>query len=305
MILVIGASSSLGRAVVPLLRRENLPLRLSSRNPASIQSMAGEGVEIVQADLLDRDSLVRACTGITQVFTSTHSIMGRGAASSDRVDLAGACTLIDVAKELGVQHFVHTSVLGASEQASMRFFRNKAKVEQYLLESGLPYTILRPAAFFVPHTVLHSKAFNDPPAALQEFLHGDSATFYGHGDTPRNFVAVEDVACYAFQALTDPGAVNQIIEIGGPENLTVREVAEVYGRALGRPLTVHPQSLVMPRFMRLVTGPIHPGLHDVMQFVIDNDTVPTPFDCAPTAERYHVTPTHLEDWIKTQVADQN
>ncbi|MFN8378403.1 MAG: NmrA family NAD(P)-binding protein [Anaerolineae bacterium] len=302
MILVIGASSSLGRAVVPLLRSKNVPLRISSRHPDTLQTFAGPGVEIVQADLLDRDSLVRACADAEKVFAATHSVMGHGSTSSDHVDLEGGCTLIDVAKEAGVQHFVYTSALGVSLDADTHFYRNKAKVEQHLLESGLPYTILRPAAFFVPHTVLHSKAFTEPSLALQEFLHGHSATFYGHGENPRNFVAVEDVARYAALALTDPCAMNQIIEIGGPENLTVKEVAAAYGRALGHSMELHPQSLVMPRIMHVLMGPFNAGMQDVMQIVIDNDSIPSPFDAAPNAQRYGVTPTYLEQWVAGQIA---
>lgn len=298
MILIVGASSSLGRAVIPRLREKNLPLRLSSRNPTALQAIAGTGDEIVQADLLDRDSLVRACTGIERIFTSTHSIMGRGATSSDHIDLEGASALIDVAKELGVQHFVHTSILGANAQASTRFFRNKARIEQHLLESGLPYTILRPAAFFAPH----KDSFTNPQAALHGLLSGDPASYFGHGENVRNFVAVEDVARYAVLAFTDPRAMNQIIEMGGPENLTAKQVIALYERALGHSMKVQPKPLMLAKILHAVTGVFHPGLSDVMQMVIEADTIPTPFDTTPTAEQYGIPPTHLTEWIKQQVS---
>ncbi|MBE2268538.1 MAG: SDR family oxidoreductase [Anaerolinea sp.] len=304
MILIIGASSTVGKAIIPLLLEAGHTLRLSSRDPGKLKTYQTAGVGIVQADLLEKASIERACQGVDQVLMCSHSIIGRGKNASKFVDLDGGRLLIDVARKQGVSHFVYLSALGASTSHSSTFFRHKAQVEAYLKQSGLSYTILRPSAFFLPHTVLHSQAFSQPQLALQEFLAGSKATFFGRGETPHNYVANEDVARFAFIALTDPQAVNQTIEIGGLENLTVREVAEIYSRATGIPKTLNAMPLLIPGLMHLALKPFHPGLSDAMGIAVENDRVPSPFDMTATLKQYPVALTRLEDWVYAQMRER-
>lgn len=301
MILIIGASSTVGKAIIPLLLEAGCELRLSTREPDKLKAYRVPGVEIVQVDLLDNDSIERACQGADTVLMSAHSIIGKGKYASRFVDLDGGRRLIDVACRQSVSHFVYVSILGASTTHSSMFFRHKAQVENYLKQSGLSYTILRPSAFFLPHTVLHAQAFTNPQRALQEFLAGNKATFFGQGETPRNFVANEDVAQFALIALTDPKAVNQTIEIGGPENLTPREVAAIYSQATGIPKAISAMPLVIPQLMHLALKPFHPGLSDAMQIAVDSDRVPSPYDMTTTLKQFPVPLTRLEDWVCAQM----
>lgn len=301
MILIVGASSTLGRATIPLLLEDGCLLRLSSRNPEKLRAFQSEQVEIVQADLLDKDSLLRACEGAVQVFASTHNILGRGKNASSHADVIGNQNLIDAACEQGVSHFVLTSTLGASLDHPLAYFQERARIEAYLKQSGLAYTILQPSAFFVPHTILRSKAFFEPEAELAALLAGAPATIMGQGENPRNFVANEDVAKFAAIALTDPKAINQTIEIGGPENLTAREVAAIYAQATGHDIKVNTIPLIVPRIMHVLLKPFHAGLSQAMQLAVDADTTPADFDVSPTLAEYPVELTTLADWVKAQV----
>lgn len=301
MFLIVGASSSVGRAAIPMLREAGYPLRLTSRDPSKLASFAGPHVETMYADLTDRISLSKASKGIEKVLLMAHSLLGRGRYATRQVDESGVCDLIDIAREHKVSHFVMISILGASPNASSAFFRAKARAEACLMQSGLSYTILRPSAFFLPHTVLHPQAFFNPERALKEFMAGDKATFFGKGENPRNFVANEDVARFAVIALTDPSAVNQVIEIGGPQNLTAKQVAGIYSRVTGHEHRINSTPLMIPRLMHLLMKPFHPGLSDAMRLAIDADTKPETFDGMPGSIRYHVPLTPLEDWIRDRM----
>ena len=179
----------------------------------------------VSPDLTEPASLAAACRGVEVVVSATHAMLGRGRYRSERVDDAGQRALIDAAKAAGVRHFVYTSVLGASPDHPVDFWRTKFKVEQHLKASGLSWTILRPAAFMELHA--HE-------LIGKSIIAGGAATILGRGDRPMNFVAVRDVARLAVRAATDPALRGQTIEIGGPENLTQNEVAALYGRFCGR-----------------------------------------------------------------------
>lgn len=291
MIVIFGASSTIGRATIPLLRAKGLRLRLVSRTPETLAEFAGEGVEIVQADLLDADSVQRAVAGAEMVFASVASLLGRGKNAAKHVDYAGQCALIDSARAAGVQHFVYMSAQEATHDNPVAFFRYKAQTEDYLRESGLSYTILRPSAFFSPHVELIG----------EDVLKGGKAMIMGVGQTPRNFVANEDVAQFAAIALTDPRAKNQTIEIGGLDNLTATQVAEIYARAVG----VEPKQRHIPRallqVMATLTRPFHIGISDLLRAIIDSDTRSKAFDVAPTLAEYPVELTRLEDWVEAQV----
>ncbi|MEO0562430.1 MAG: NmrA family NAD(P)-binding protein [Chloroflexota bacterium] len=291
MILVIGATSTIGQAVIPMLQEAGHSLRLTSRTPEKLDDFAGKDVEVMQADLLDEASIRRACNGVDVVFASVASMLGRGKNASQHVDLDGQCRLIDIAVEAGVKHFVYMSTHEATHDNPVAFFRYKAQTEDYLRESGLTYTILRASAFFEPHATLIG----------EDVLKGGSAMIMGRGDNPRNFVANCDVARFAFIALTDPRAYNQTIEIGGPENLTSKQVAEIYARAAGVDLKIRSIPRAVPRVMSPVVKLFHPGIANVMDAIVDSDTRDKSFDPSETLAEYPVPLTKLEDWVRSQM----
>jgi NADH dehydrogenase len=63
-------------------------------------------------------------------------------------------TLFNCAKQAGVERVVHISVTNSSEQSHLEYFRGKATVEKALQESGISYSILRPAIFFGKDDIL-------------------------------------------------------------------------------------------------------------------------------------------------------
>ncbi|MEL6406543.1 MAG: NAD(P)H-binding protein [Chloroflexota bacterium] len=290
MILIIGASSTIGQATIPLLLEAGHQLRLTSRTPEKLEAFAGEGVEIVQADLLDEASIREACEGVDMVLASVASLFGYGKNASKHVDHTGHLRLIDIAQESGVEHFVYMSTQEATHDNPVSFFRNKAKVEDYLRESDLSYTILRASAFFSPHVEMIGEGV----------LKGGKAFIMGRGENPRNFVANCDVAKFAFIALTDASARNKTINIGGLENLTSQEVAEVYARVAGVELKSQRVPRIVPRIMATLMKPFHRGISDVMAAVVDSDTRPKDFDMSTTLQAYPVEMTRLEDWIALQ-----
>jgi len=294
MILIFGATSTIGRATIPLLREAGHSLRLVSRTPEKLQEFVGDDVEIVQGDLLDEESIRQACQDADMILASVASLFGYGKNASKHVDYEGQCNLIDIAKEYGIKHFVYMSTQEATHDNPVAFFRYKAMTEDHLRDSGLSYTILRASAFFVPHVELIGESV----------LKGGKAMIMGQGENPRNFIANCDVAKFVVIALTDPKAHNQTIDIGGPQNLTSKQVAEIYAQVAG----VELKSTIIPRFvpkiMSKIVKPFHTGLSDVMTAVVDSDTRSKAFDVSDTLKTYSVQLTSLEDWLLAQVKSQ-
>lgn len=292
MFLIVGASGSLDQAVARRVLQAGLPVRVLSRQPETrLAELKSAGAEVVAGDLRDPESLRRACAGVTQVIASAHSIFGRGAERSALVDDKGHRDLIDAAKAAGATHFCYISARGAAPDHPSAFLRYKYAVEQYLRASGLPFTIIRPTAFLETHAYM---------LLGQPILEKGKITILGQGTGRRNFVAVDNVTDLVMQTLADPEAVGQIIEIGGPpeNNLTNNEVAALFEKAAGRPAKISHVPRGVLRVMSPLLRPLHPGLSQVMAFVLYEDIHDTSFDASPLLKRYPLQLTQLEQWIE-------
>jgi NADH dehydrogenase len=221
--LIVGASSRLGQAVTRRLLAGGHRVRLMTRNPANIPIKESRLVQIATGDLRNPASVSAACKGVTQVFASAHSFMGIGANSPDAVDGDGNHHLIDAAKSNSVRFFVFTSILGVNPNHGVDVFRIKYAVEQHLQRSGLAHAILRPTAFMESWTEFLGRPVVERGLAFLP----------GRGENQINFVAVDDVAEMAASILNAPG-LSRIIEIGGPENLTLNQVVQMFERISGR-----------------------------------------------------------------------
>jgi uncharacterized protein YbjT (DUF2867 family) len=78
VILIVGGSGTLGHLLAVKLLAAGHPVRIMSRTPSKVGVLRAEGAEVIEGDLLDRDSLQRTCEGIETVVAAAHSIMGRG-----------------------------------------------------------------------------------------------------------------------------------------------------------------------------------------------------------------------------------
>ncbi|MCI0515621.1 SDR family oxidoreductase, partial [candidate division KSB1 bacterium] len=178
MILIIGATGNLGGTVARTLLNAGQSVRAMTRTPEKADALKKLGAEVVIGDVRDRQSLDHACQGVEKIFAASHSFEGKGKSSPQIVDGQGNRNLIDAAKAAGVKHLVLTSALGVRPDHPVDFFRLKYQTEQYLQNSGLSYTILRPAAFMESWVEM----------IAQPILTTGKATIFGAGKNPVNYV---------------------------------------------------------------------------------------------------------------------
>lgn len=295
MILVVGATGKLGRNVTRILLAGGQQVRAMTREVAKTDALKALGAKPVRGNLRDPDSLEFALRGVRAVVAAAHSMLGRGEDSSEAIDDIGHRTLIDAAKQAGVEHFVYTSVIGASDDHPVDFWRHKAGVERYLRESGLAYTIIRPTAFMEMHAY---------ELVGKSIVEGKRVVLFGPGRNPRNFVAAEDVAKAIVGALGMPSLRGERIDIGGPENLTAHEVIEIFERTTGLKAKVSHVPLTALRAMSRIIRPVHPGVSRVIRMGIVNETTDQTFDATALRSRIPITLTRLEDWARSRIRTQ-
>jgi uncharacterized protein YbjT (DUF2867 family) len=231
MFLVTGATGGIGRRVVRSLCVQQTPVRAFVRLTSHYGELEHRGAEIFIGDLQREQDIQKACQEV-QYIISAHGSDGNALALDYRANIA----LIDQAKAVGVQHFVFISVLGAErgyEDAPV--FKAKRAVEKYLENSGLNYTILRPAGL----------ASNLLPLA-ERFRQTGIYLLIGDPKNRTSIVSTDDLARMAVDAVTVAGARNQILSVGGPEILQREDIPRILGNIFNQePLIINPPILVV------------------------------------------------------------
>ena len=229
MILVAGASGELGRAICrKLIERGGMVYGMvRPSSPASaVEALAAMGVNLVQADLRDRESLREACSGCDAVVSSLTA-MGRPGEDIEKVDRDGQLALVAAAAEEGVERFVYVSfsgVIGKDDPLTLA----KRAVERTLKHSGMTWTVLRPSYFM--------ESWFSP--ALGFDVAAGKARIYGSGREPISWVTRDDVAAFAAEAVDSEEARNATIEIGGPEAISPLDAVALFESVTGHAIEV-------------------------------------------------------------------
>jgi NADH dehydrogenase len=225
-------------------------------------------------------------------MTTANAFIGRGAQSVTAVDEAGNRNLVDAARRAAVRQFVFTSARIPREFLAIDYFAAKMRTEEYLQESGVPFTILRPTAFMETWAAM----LGGPVLA------GGKARLFGPGTLPINFVAVDDVARVAVMTLDRADATNAVVEIGGPENLTQLQVVEIFERLAGRPAKRSHMPVWLMRVLPALLRPFNPVAARQIQAGAVTATVPQPFDSSAMLAAYPIAQTRLEEWARRGLA---
>ena len=226
MILVVGATGLLGTEICRALRQRGKPVRALVRATASdkARQLASAGVELTVGDLKDPESLNRACQGASAVISTASSTFSRQAGDSiDTVDRRGQMNAVDAARSAQVSRFAFVSIPGEIKFPSP-LTTAKREVEQHLVQSGVPYTILR-ANWFM-------EVWLSPALAFDYANH--RARIYGAGSNPVSFVSYKDVAQFAVQSVDAAAAANRALDVGGPEPVSQLDAVRIFERAIGR-----------------------------------------------------------------------
>jgi NADH dehydrogenase len=245
MILVIGSTGMVGSEVCRLLISKNYAVRAmvrSNSDSSKLNNLKELGVQILNGNLCDKSTFPKILEGISTVITTVSSMPFSylpGENDIRQVDDEGMINLIDAAKRAGVKQFIYMSF---SKNIDLDFpLRNaKRKVEKYLQNSGMSYTILRPSYFM--------EAWLSPAVSFDP-LNG-KVNVFGSGDRQIAYISFKDVAKFAVECISNTNGVNTIIELGGPENLSQRGAVRIFEDELQNKINVHiiPLDSLMAQF---------------------------------------------------------
>lgn len=287
VILVAGATGSLGTRLVPLLTGHGHRLRLLVRDPAKAAEVGGDLIEAVAGDVRDPAAIGRATVGVSTIIAAMTAF-GRGAGNAETVDWQGNVNLIRAAEAAGVEHYILVSIYGAAPDHPIELFRMKYRAEQELLGSRLAWTIIHPNAYFETWLML----------VCEPLLKTGKTTIFGRGDNPINFVSVHDAAHFVELAVTEPALRGQTIELGGPQNLTFNQFLGIFQTSTGAVGKVGHVPRVGLRVASRVLRPINPMRAWQARTAYIMDTTDMTFDPSETMRRFPTfAPTSLAEVI--------
>ena len=275
MILVAGGTGHLGAELVPLLVRRGAAVRVLTRDPALARRQLGEGPEYVSGDVRKPSSLTAAVRGADSVVSAITGF-GPGGRGPRAVDYEGNLNLIRAAESVGVERFVMLSMHGASAKHPMELLRWKYRAEEALRVSRLDWCVVRPTVFME----LWASLLGDP------IVKDGSTTVFGRGSNPVNFVSVRDIARFVEVALLEPGLTSEVVDVGGPENLTFDQVVDQIASVAGRTASVRHVPIPVMRLARSLLRPIRPDIAGMIEAGIVTDTVDMSFDATKLRQRF-------------------
>jgi NADH dehydrogenase len=244
--IVFGGSGFVGRHVVRALARDGWRIRVAVRRPDLAGFLRPLGVvgqiELVQANLRYPDSIAAALEGANAVVNAAGIQRQSGRQTYEAVHAVGAGAIARAAAAAGIATFVHVSGVGADARSPNPYIASKGRGEAAVREAAPSAVILRPSVIFGPED-----DFLNRFGALARAL--PALPLFGGGATKLQPVFVGDVALATLAVIGDANAAGRAYELGGPEVLTLREIAELVLRIAERRRALVPLPFALARLV--------------------------------------------------------
>ncbi len=295
---VAGGTGFLGGAIAAELRRRGDRVVVLSHTGEEARGPLPGDIEIRHADARTREGLadgLRGADALVIALAFRNSPMESPARHQTflEVDAGGTEHLVEAARAAGVGRVVYLSGAGAAPDAERHWFRAKWRAEEAIRGSGMTWTIVRPTWLFGARDVSLNRF-----VGFARRLPAVPMTSFGNQLLAPAWVG--DAAALVADALTDPAAENQVLELGGPDTLTMREVIAVALRVAGlrRPILPGPALLLKLGSLPLTLLPAPPLTPDAVDFINQPATV----DIGPLLDRMPRRLTPLEEALTTYLA---
>ena len=236
MYVIAGVSGNTGSVAANTLLAAKQPVRVIVRDAAKGEPWKSKGAEVAIASLDDRAALARALAGAKGAYLLLPpSSWVATDIAADRARLTTA--LLGAVRDARPDHVVLLSSIGANHASGTGPIQYIHPIEAGLREANIPSTFLR-AGFFMENWVGMAQGAIDA-----------GTLYYGmRGDRPLPQVGTPDIGRTAARLLVE-GAPSgtRIVELAGPADLTLQEVADTLGKIAGKPIaavTVPPQATI-------------------------------------------------------------
>lgn len=249
-ILVAGATGYIGSLLLPRLRERGETVRCLARTPNKLEHLSDAQVEIVEANVLKRETLTPALRDVDTAYYLIHS-MGAGGDFHER-DITGARNFAEAADETGVNRIIYLGGLARDEGTELsEHLKSRQEVGRVLGSTGVPVTELR-ASIIIGSGSASFEIIQDLVDKLPLMI------------TPKwvqsrcEPIAVDDVLGYLEGCLDEPETTGKTLEIGSGEVYTYADMMQVVAKMMGRSIYMIQVPVLTPRlsayWLNLITS---------------------------------------------------
>ncbi len=251
-ILVTGGTGFIGGHLCAELVEQGHDVTALARNPTGAD--VPDGVDTAMGDVSAYDSIIGAFEGrdvvVNLVALSPLFQPAGGNEMHDKVHRQGTVNCLDAAEEQGVDRFIQLSALGAHPDGDTHYIRAKGRADEAVKSSSLDWTIFQPSVVFGEGDEFLGFTRTLTPPVL--------APLPGGGSTRFQPLFVGDFVEMLADSLEDDRHIGEIYEVGGPEVLTLAEVATLVREARGQSVRILPIPMSLAGIGLKVAGTI-PG----------------------------------------------
>jgi len=178
------------------------------------------GYKPVKIDMTDAAALKGLCDGADVVITTVGLTSTNAKITNYDIDWGANKNLVDEAVRAGVKHFAYVSVLKADQAPDVPMLDAKAKLENYLKQSGMTWVIFRPTGYFY-----------DIAKVFMPMIEKGKVTLLGKKPVHANVVDTPDFADFIVEHMCDE---NKTYNVGGKETYSYEELAKMFFAAAGK-----------------------------------------------------------------------
>ncbi|MBK9124091.1 MAG: SDR family oxidoreductase [Chloroflexi bacterium] len=238
-VLVTGATGYIGGRLVPVLLDAGVRVRVMARDPRRLEGRAWfDRVDIVAGDALKPDTLDAALDGIDVAYYLIHSMRG-GDDFAER-DMQAARSFSHAAQRQSVGRIIYLGGLGDSASELSEHLRSRQRTGDALRESSVPVTEFRAGVIVgsgsLSFEMIRYLTERVPVMVCPRWVY-----------TRVQPISVRDTLEYLVSALRVPESAGQVVEIGGAEVITYRDMMLGYAKARGLRRWMIPVPVLTPR----------------------------------------------------------
>lgn len=227
-VLVCGATGYVGGRLVPRLLEEGLEVRCLVRSPekmADFRFHDHPNLEIIEGSLDDLDRIKEAAEGVDVAYYLVHAMISAGDDYDSR-DRELAKNFLEGLAGSGCKRIIYLGGLGEMGPDLSKHLRSRRAVAEILQSSAIPATVFRAAMIIgsgsASFEILRYLVDRLPIMVTPKWVKVETQP-----------IAIRDVLRYLVQCLEVPATVGRVIDIGGSDILTYREMMQVMAVANG------------------------------------------------------------------------
>jgi uncharacterized protein YbjT (DUF2867 family) len=321
-ILVVGSTGQLGSAIIKKIAGSGHEVYAFHRKDSDTSFFKNfSGIHAVEGDLTDIKSIKSSVAGMDVVIATANTAAPKAPNDTfEKVDHHGYLDLINSAVEAGVNQFIYTSAIDLGHlDKQIPLTAAKRKVETHLINSGLNYTIFRPASFMdiyfafmgtdivlnnsVNHTLSRPFAFSNKfySGIKDDISKKGRFNLSGKGDKKASFITVNDTATFHAHAIANPDAYNKLFNIGGPESLSAIDIKTIFESIYGKPLKTKSTPAFVLRALAGIFSLKNKQAGNIMMLNYSGTQVDTIVeDAKATASHFGVNLTSAKEYLQQQ-----